>query len=85
MKNNYIKIGIGVAVLILGYFIFFNNSSVETEENMIAKVQKGNLPIEVIATGELKAKNSQKIFAPTILRSLGISQRTTKWSFHCLS
>ena len=72
--NKYIKIGVIIAVLTLLYFVIFNNSTAEIEENMVTKVTKGDLPIEVIATGELRAKNSQKIFAPTILRSLGISQ-----------
>ena len=72
--NKYIKIGAGLAVGILLYFVVFNNSTEEVDDNMVIKVQKGNLPIEVIATGELKAKNSQKIFAPAMLRSLGIRQ-----------
>lgn len=74
-RNKNIKIGlIALTTILLGYWIFGGSGSEEINKTMITKVIKGNLPIEVIATGELKALNSQNIFAPSLLRSLGVSQ-----------
>ncbi|MEN8927645.1 MAG: efflux RND transporter periplasmic adaptor subunit [Flavobacteriales bacterium] len=75
LKNKNIKIGlIALAAILVGYWIFGGSGSEEVSKTMITKVIKGDLPIEVIATGELKARNSQNIFAPSLLRSLGVSQ-----------
>lgn len=75
LKNKKLLIGIGGAiVLLLGYWMFGPNGGEVVSKSMITKVIKGNLPIEVIATGELKARNSQNIYAPSLLRSLGVSQ-----------
>ncbi len=75
MKNKKLLYGIGGALLLLILWWMFSPSSAEgISKSMITKVVKGNLPIEVIATGELKARNSQNIYAPSLLRSLGVSQ-----------
>ena len=75
MKNKKILAGIGVVLLLLIFWWIISPSSTEgISKSMITKVVKGNLPIEVIATGELKARNSQNIYAPSLLRSLGVSQ-----------
>ncbi|MDA9262222.1 HlyD family efflux transporter periplasmic adaptor subunit [bacterium] len=74
-RNKNIKIGlIALTAILLGYWVFGGSGSEEVNKTMITKVIKGDLPIEVIATGELKARNSQNIFAPSLLRSLGVSQ-----------
>ncbi|MEZ7931571.1 MAG: HlyD family secretion protein [Flavobacteriales bacterium] len=74
-RNKYIKIGLmALAAILVGYWIFGGSGSEEVNKKMITKVIKGDLPIEVIATGELKARNSQNIYAPSLLRSLGVSQ-----------
>jgi multidrug efflux pump subunit AcrA (membrane-fusion protein) len=74
-RNKYIKIGLmALAAILVGYWIFGGSGSEEVNKTMITKVIKGDLPIEVIATGELKARNSQNIYAPSLLRSLGVSQ-----------
>lgn len=75
MKNKKLEYGIGGVLLLLILWWMFSPSSAEgISKSMITKVAKGNLPIEVIATGELKARNSQNIYAPSLLRSLGVSQ-----------
>ena len=75
MKNTkFIYVIGGILILLIGYWIFKPTNADGISKSMITKVIKGDLPIEVIATGELKAKNSQKIYAPSLLRSLGVSQ-----------
>ena len=75
MKNKKLVYGgIGVLVLLFAWWIFSPSTAEGISKSMITKVVKGDLPIEVIATGELQAKNSQKIYAPPLLRSLGVSQ-----------
>ncbi len=75
MKNKKIIYGVGGALLLLLLWWMFSGGSAEgISKSMITKVIKGNLPIEVIATGELEARNSQNIYAPSLLRSLGVSQ-----------
>lgn len=75
LKNKKVRIGlIALAAVLVGYWIFGGSSGEEVSKTMITKVVKGDLPIEVIATGELKARNSQNIYAPSLLRSLGVSQ-----------
>lgn len=69
-----IYIGSGVVVLIISLFLIFSSGGDQTESTLFVKVKKGDLPIDVIATGELQAIRSQKIYAPSLLRSLGISQ-----------
>ena len=74
-RNKNVKIGLIVlAAILVGYWVFSGAGNEEVNKTMITKVIKGDLPIEVIATGELKARNSQNIFAPSLLRSLGVSQ-----------
>lgn len=69
----YIVLGV-ILLLTISYFLFFSSSKSEIEEDLLVKVEQGKMPITVIATGELKAIRSQKIYAPSLLRSLGVSQ-----------
>jgi len=75
MKNKKLVYGVVGLLLLLSIWWVLSPNNVEgVSKSMITKVVKGNLPIEVIATGELKARNSQNIYAPSLLRSLGVSQ-----------
>ena len=56
----YIAAGV-ILLAIIGYFIFSRN---DKPEQITAKVKKGIFPIEVTTTGELFAKNSEKIRGP---------------------
>lgn len=60
-------------VLLLGYFLFFNNPAV-TDSTLKATVKKGDFVISVTATGELKPVNSVAIKGPTNLRDYNIYQ-----------
>ena len=60
-------------VLLLGYFLFFNNPAV-TDATLKATVKKGDFVISVTATGELKPVNSVAIKGPTNLRDYNIYQ-----------
>jgi HlyD family secretion protein len=72
--NKKIYIGSGVLILIISLFFIFRSGGDKIDSSLYVKVQQGNMPIDVIATGELQAIRSQKIYAPSMLRSLGISQ-----------
>jgi len=65
----------GIAALfllaIVAYFLFSTNNK---DQHIIAKVKKGNFPIEVTTTGELIAKSSEKIYGPQALRQIQIWQ-----------
>ncbi len=65
----------GIAALfllaIVAYFLFSTNNK---GQHIIAKVKKGNFPIEVTTTGELIAKSSEKIYGPQALRQIQIWQ-----------
>lgn len=75
MKNKKWMYGSGALVLLLIiWWVFSPSGSEGISKSMLVKVMKGSLPIEVIATGELEARNSQNIYAPSLLRSLGVSQ-----------
>ncbi|MCK9204131.1 MAG: efflux RND transporter periplasmic adaptor subunit [Bacteroidales bacterium] len=72
LRKTYIYVIAGICVLaIIGYFVFANNHK---GQNIIAKVKKGNFPIEVTTTGELIAKSSEKIYGPQALRQIQIWQ-----------
>jgi len=69
-KNILIFAGILIVAIIVYLIIPKGNK----EQQIIAKVKKGNFPIEVSVTGELIAKSSEKIFGPQCLRQIGIWQ-----------
>lgn len=71
--KKYIYITLAIVVSITLYLLFFNTSN-SINNSLTTKVLKGNLPIEIITTGELVAINSQNILAPSSLRSLDIRQ-----------
>ena len=69
---------IGFLVLIVCAIIYYFSTSGTTneplKEELLATVEQGEFVINVIATGELKAKNSEKIRGPMGMRSAGIWQ-----------
>lgn len=71
--KKYIYISLTGIVLIILYLSFFKTTN-KIDKSLFTKVTKGNLPIEIITTGELTATNSQNILAPSLLRSLDIRQ-----------
>jgi multidrug resistance efflux pump len=71
------KIGliiIGVLIVVGVYFLFFNSASTDEVTPIKTIVVKGDFLVSVITTGELQAKNSVDIYAPTNLRKMGINQ-----------
>jgi hypothetical protein len=67
-KVGYIIAGVFV-LAIVAYFIFSRN---DTSQQITVKVKKGTFPIEVITTGELFAKSSEKIRGPQGLPQMQI-------------
>ena len=73
MQKKYLYIVVGLVIVAIVYFVFFNNSDVDTETKEIeVKVEKGKFEIKVTTTGELQAKNSEKIVGPSKLQRLYI-------------
>ena len=71
-RKKYIYLTASVLVLaILAYFYFGKSTK---GQQITATVKKGSFPIEVTTTGELVAKNSEKIYGPTGLRQIQIWQ-----------
>jgi hypothetical protein len=71
-QKKYIYVVAGVIlVAIIGYFLFGKN---DKGTLVTAKVKKGTFPIEVITTGELVAKSSDKIYGPAGMRQIGVYQ-----------
>ncbi len=69
---------IGLAVLVVGgaFYYFSSGSQVKAAELISKQVSKGDFLITVTATGELKAKRSEKIRGPQGMRSARIYQTT---------
>lgn len=62
-------------IVVAGAFFYYNQSSTAVENTTIAtKVKKGDFLVRVSATGELKAKRSEKIVGPQSMRAAGIWQ-----------
>ncbi len=72
MRKKPLLIIAGILILaIIAYFFF---SKTDKNQQITAKVKKGNFPIEVTTTGELIAKSSEKIYGPQGLRQIQIWQ-----------
>lgn len=61
-------------IIVLAVVVYLVIPKGNKEQQIIAKVKKGNFPIEVTVTGELIAKSSEKIRGPQSLRQIGIWQ-----------
>ncbi len=68
-----ILIGIAVASY---YYFFAPSANTTSTEQISVQVKKDDFKINVSATGELKAKNSEKIRGPQSMRSAGIWNTT---------
>ncbi|MEO1518067.1 MAG: efflux RND transporter periplasmic adaptor subunit [Bacteroidota bacterium] len=60
----------------LGYYFLSGSTGQDEDVELLTKVRKGNFVIDVTATGELKAKRSEKIRGPSGMRASGIYQTT---------
>jgi hypothetical protein len=69
-KIVYIAFGILIVVIFLLWH-FLGSSDKETQK-ILVPVKKGQFRINVTTTGELEAKNSEKIYGPSDLRSIRI-------------
>lgn len=70
MNRKNILITAAVLVLVIAAYSLF--SSDETTAKATASLESGNLEIIIRTTGELKAKNSEKIMGPSAMRKAGI-------------
>lgn len=71
------KIGlivVAVIVLVGTYFLFFSEGKIDELKPVETIAKKGGFLVSVVTTGELEAKNSVDIYAPTNLRKMGINQ-----------
>jgi hypothetical protein len=72
MKKYRIYIALSIAVLVLILLYVFFGSSEKTTETIQVPVKMGTFEIQVSTTGELEAKNSEKILGPSGLRNFRI-------------
>lgn len=73
MKRNLIIGGGIIVVLLVAFFVVKGNKSTETADIM-TNVKSGPFKVEIETTGELEAKSSVKIQAPSNLRDFRIWQ-----------
>ncbi|MCK9424189.1 MAG: efflux RND transporter periplasmic adaptor subunit [Bacteroidales bacterium] len=72
IRKKYLYVFAAIILLtIVAYFLLSNGNK---GQQIIAKVKKGDFPIEVTTTGELIAKSSEKIYGPQALRQIQIWQ-----------
>ncbi|HNW73641.1 MAG: efflux RND transporter periplasmic adaptor subunit [Bacteroidales bacterium] len=71
-RKKYTYIIASVAILIIIAWVLLSKN--DKNQQVVAKVKKGNFPIEVTTTGELVAKSSEKIYGPQGLRQIQIWQ-----------
>lgn len=65
---------LGIVVLIGAYFLFSSPSDSDEVSPIKIKAIKGDFLVSVTTKGELEAKNSVDIYAPSNLRKMGINQ-----------
>jgi multidrug efflux pump subunit AcrA (membrane-fusion protein) len=76
LKKNrkFIAIAGGVVIIIL--IVLISGRDKPVDKDLIVKVQRGPFKITVTTTGELEAKNSEKILGPDGLNEVGIWRTT---------
>lgn len=74
IKRYFLWMALGITAVIL-FFILRGNSGSSNKE-LTAKVVRGKFQIIVTTTGELEAKNSEKIMGPEGLNQVGIWRTT---------
>ena len=72
MKKRRLYILISIVTIFIVILIVIFNSGEKTTEMITADVEFGDFQINVTTTGELEAKNSEKILGPTGLRNFRI-------------
>ncbi|MEO0731673.1 MAG: efflux RND transporter periplasmic adaptor subunit [Bacteroidota bacterium] len=72
--NKYVIALLSVGVLAASYFYFTSSETTEATTQLTVPVSEGQFLMNVIATGELKAKRSEKIKGPAAMRSNQIYQ-----------
>ncbi|MBX2962549.1 MAG: HlyD family efflux transporter periplasmic adaptor subunit [Cyclobacteriaceae bacterium] len=75
MKKNLIITGGIIVVFVIGFMIYKSNAKSDAID-IYAAVQRGAFKVEIETTGELEAKNSVKIQAPTQLREYRVNNLT---------
>ncbi len=73
-RNSIIAAGV-IVVLVIAFLIYKSNSKGDIID-IFASVQRGTFKVEIETTGELEAKNSVKIQAPTQLREYRVNNLT---------
>lgn len=68
-KSHFLISSAAVFTALLAYFFFRSD---EGSDKVYTKLMSGNLEIIIRTTGELKAKNSEKIMGPSAMRKAGI-------------
>ncbi|NLH52208.1 MAG: HlyD family efflux transporter periplasmic adaptor subunit [Bacteroidales bacterium] len=66
----------GAGILLVLLFLLFRGSGGSATKELTAQVKRGNFQIIVTTTGELEAKNSEKIMGPEGLNQVGIWRTT---------
>ena len=76
MKIKKIYYGIGLLGLLILFLFLFRGSRGNGESELTSKVVRGPFQIVVTTTGELEARNSEKIMGPEGLSQVGIWRTT---------
>lgn len=77
MSKTFGRILFAATILLLitgGYYLLWGDLGLREEPAIQVAVQKGDLIIQVRATGELQAKNSKQIQAPAAMRTAGVNR-----------
>ena len=69
-----IYIAIGIVILLIIFLWYFIGGDTKSSETIEVEAKSGEFKIAVTTTGELEAKNSEKIFGPGNLRNVRIWQ-----------
>lgn len=76
MKGIKIYLWIGIAAIVLILFFLISGRGGGSDKELTAKAVRGPFQIVVTTTGELEAKNSEKILGPEGLNQVGIWRTT---------
>lgn len=68
--KRWLLLGAGAAVTLITLFFLLGPDN--SEEDIVVEVTKDKLKIEVVTSGELEAKESEKIMGPRTMRSVGV-------------
>ncbi len=71
-----ILILVAICSLAGAYFFFTGEGDDSGQNNLLVTVKEGPLVVQIHASGELRAKRSEKVKGPDGLRSVGLYQVT---------